>query len=712
MIRRTLWPLAAGTALLAAQALPVPPQAPGPKSPAPEKVAPLAGEIVARTKDNKDVAFNLSNAKLYDIIQQVASLAGLNYTVDPAVKNGPVRLYMYGKLERNGIEDVLGLALKLNGVAVVRNGDFLEFVPVQASKAATPLVYGTRPADGLGESFVVTQIIPLRFLDAEGFGAFAKEFLSVDGRAVPDKGRNVLVAMDYLQNVRRVLDFVELMDKQPFDQKRLALFRLKNASPERLVKELEPILRAANVPIGTGALQVLPIQSLNSLLVITQAGEWLPDLKGWIDRFDEAPHTESGELFILPLKHAKAETVYPILTQVLRLQGGSQPAAPALPALQPSLSRPFGQPPYPAFGTSGTGGASAPPVQAAPAPPPSPTPTTPGSAAMAAGSGGPLSASASITVDTANNSLLVFGTQRDCAVIEDAVRKLDLLPRQVLIEATILDLTMVGEFAYGFSGFLKAHYNPSEINVNDYNGGALSRDWRIDRADPSGGFTYTLAAATSQGLLKLILTAKDSKTNTNVLSQPRLWALDNQPARLQVQDQIPIPVNTYVPGTNGGTGSNGYAVTNVQYLDTGLTLTVTPHINGSGVIRLEVQQEISSSSGVETLGSGQSAIQAPRISRRQLTTELITRDGDTVVLGGLIQQNKSDSTVGLPLLNRIPVLRHLFSTNSHVNQKSELVILLTPKVVMTLEDGNRVTQELRSKIAELPPPSRPTPRTD
>lgn len=675
------------------------------------KVLPTAGALpVAKgDKGSSDVVLNFSNARLFDIIQQVARLSGLNYTIDPALKDAPVRLFMNGRLEENSLPDVLALALKLNGVAMVRNGDFLEFVPVKGSsaEAAAPLFVGTQPTDSLGESYLATQVIPLKFLDAESFSGFAREFMSQQGHIAPDKARNLVVAVDYVQNLHRVLDFVALMDKQPFAQKQLALFRLRNVSPEGLVKELDPVLKAVNVPVGTGALQILPLQSLNAILVVTQSPEWIPDIKAWCDRFDEEPHGEEGELYVLPVKYAKADVLYPILAQVLRLQvsAGMPPrAGEGLPSPRVGASPAFGQPPYPSLQTSGASGLSALGAGAAPdqgplaqASAPAAQPTT----SASAGAGGPLSPHASITVDPENNSLLIFGNRHDYALVESAVRKLDQMPKQVLIEATILDITMTGEFEYGFSGFLQSHYDPSQINLSGASGGPFSRDARIDRPASDGGFTYTSIFASRFGLVNLVFSAKDSQKNANIISQPRLWALDNRPARLLVQDQIPIPVNTFIPGTGTGVGSSGYSVTNVQYLDTGLNLTVTPHINGSGAIRLELQQDISSSTETDTLGSGSSAITAPRISRRTLSTELIAQDGSTVVLGGLISEEKDRTRVGLPVLNRIPILRDIFSSNSKVHQKSELVLLLTPHIVAAPEDLDRVGKDLREQVQKL-----------
>lgn len=671
----------------------------------------LAGHLVVQDlKTGKDVVLNFANAKLYDVVQQVARVLGLNYVIDPAVKDAPVRLFMNGGLEKDSLLDVLGLALKLHGIGVVRNGDFLEVVPLSSvtTRSAVPLYFGTQPPEITGESFVVAQILPLKFLDTDSFAGFAKEFMSQDGRLVTDKGRNLVIVMDYLQHLRRVLDYAEWMDRPPFNQKKLALFRLKNASPDRLLKELEPVLKAQNMPIGTSALQLVPIQSLNALLLVAQADEWVPEVKTWLDRLDETPRSEEGELFVVQLRFAKAESVYPLLAQVLKIPGGGAitRTANALPSTSLGSARPFGTP------TSPLGSASSPisnPVGGAGSPLGGASATSQvaqvvssapqvGSAGQM--SNGPLSPGASVIVDPDNNALLVFGTRRDFSLIESAVDKLDRMPRQVLIEATILDLSMTGDFEFGFSGFLKKNYTASETNLAG-NPIAVGRDFRIDRTDAQSPFTYTGLFTTRAGLVNLILSAKDSKKNVNVVSQPRVWALDNHPARLLVQDQIPIPVNTFIPGTGTGTGSSGYSVTNAQYLDTGLNLTVTPHINGNGVIRLEIQQEISSSSALETLGTGSSAIQAPRISRRSLSTEMIAPSGATVVLGGLVSQNSTLTSDGLPFLNRIPLLRSLFGSTSRVKQKSELVILLTTEVVSDTDSLDRVTMEVRKRVNQV-----------
>ncbi|WP_306591286.1 type II secretion system secretin GspD [Geothrix sp. 21YS21S-4] len=684
------------------QPVPQPGQAPAPNSGAPPVAGPkkpVAGQLIVRDKAGKDVLLNFANAKLYDVIQQVARVAGLNYTVDPAVKDGPVRLFMNGRLEEDGLLDVLSLALKLHGVAMVRNRDFLEFVPLNAAtgRSASPLFVGTQPLEGMGESFLVTQVLPLKFLDAEGFGGFAKDFLSHDGKALPDKNRNLLILMDYVQNIRRVMDFADLMDKQPFEQRKLAFFRLKNASPDRVQKELEPLLKAAGVPVGTGALQLLPVSSLNGLLLISQATEWMGEVKSWIERFDEVPQTEDGEIFVLPVRYAKAETLYPLLTQVLRLPVGGMSISKNSNLTNAALPAPrsFGSPTNSLGGTLGAYPPSQTQGTAVQAPQPASTSTA---VTPSLSQPGPLSPGVTISVDPDNNALVIFGPRRDYALIQAAVEKLDQVPRQVLIEATILDLSMTGEFELGLSGFIQSRFAPADVNVNSLPTPANKYDWRVDRTSSSGPFTFSGVAVSGSQLLGVLLSVKDSKSNVNVVSQPRIWALDNRPARLLVQDQIPVPVNTFIPGSGTGTGSSGYSVTNAQYLDTGLNLTVTPHINGSGTIRLEINQEISSSSGFETLGSGDSAIQAPRISRRSLSTELIAQDGATVILGGLVRQDSTHTTTGVPFFNRIPLLRNLLGSTRKVNTKSELVIMMTPRVISQAEDIDRVTHEIRERV--------------
>jgi|GEM_PF-4134794 len=739
MIRRSL--VLCSTLGLCAQeppppAPPVPAPVPVPQPPAPgvrpaseaEKQKPLAGVTPFQgSRPVKEVIINFSNAKLFDIIQQIARVEGLNYTIDPAVKDGTVRLFMNGKLEKGNLSDVLALALKLQGVAVVRNGDFLEFVPVQGAvaRAGTPMYQGTQAPEGLGQSFVAIQVVPLRFIDADAFASFAKEFMTHDGKALVDKGQNVVLFQDYIQNLTRILDFVQLMDKQPFEQKKIALIRLKNASPDHVLKELEPILKASNVPIGTGALQLLPIQSLNAILLVTQVGDWIPDIQGWIDRFDDQPRGEEGEIFMISVRYAKAEVLYPLVAQILHLSGAGTQGARASNLVSPNLApaRSVGSPAgfqqqlgvtgsatgvagSPFGATAGSQGTSVSAFSPAPQPTQTAVAATPqgtgptANPAQPGASNGPLSPSCTVTVDPDNNTLIVFGSRRDAALVQVAVDKLDRMPRQVLLEATILDLSMSGDFEFGFSGYLQSHFDPSAVSVNGAPGGPFTSDARIDRPGFTDAFTFTGVFTSGKGLVKAILTAKDSKKNVNLVSQPRLWALDNRPARLLVQDQIPIPVTTFIPGSGTGTGSSGYTVTNAQYLDTGLNITVTPHINANGVIRLEVQQDISSSLGLDTLGSGTNAIQAPRISRRSLSTEFIAPDGATVILGGLIQQNRTHTVTGLPFINRIPILRSLLGSTSSTRDKSELVILITPRIITDTDSLDRVGKEFRDTLAK------------
>ena len=735
IIHRPLVPLAlvstlmaqappAGTALKPVPALAPMPEPRGPKL--------LAGPVIVRDeKTGKDIVLNFSNAKVLDVVQQVARVLSLNYVVDPAVKDVSIRLFMNGRLEKDCLLDILGLALKLHGVSLVKNGDFLEVVPLSSitTRSAIPLFFGTQPPDSTGDSFVVAQIIPLKYLDTESFAGFAKEFMSQDGRLIQHKGRNMIIVMDYVQHLKRVLDYVEWLDRSPFNQKKIALFKLKGTSPDKLLKELEPVLRAQNVPVGTSALQLIPINSLNALFLVSQAEEWIPEVKAWVDRFDQAPpRSEDGEFFVLHVRFAKAETIYPLLAQVLRLPTGMNGGARSASGLPPSSlgpARQFGTPTSPLGSTLTSFGASGSTLGAQNASFGEQTPTvnstatlpnlaaansgaTPGSGGTSAANatpgalstGGPLSNGASVTVDPDNNALLIFGTRKDYSLIESAVEKLDRMPRQVLIEATIMDLSMAGDFEFGLSGFLQKRYNSADTNLAG-DSTALANDYKIVRPDSTSAFTYTGLFTSRLGLVNLILSAHDSKKNVNVVSQPRIWALDNRPSRLLVQDQIPIPVNTYVPGTGTSNGSgNGYTVTNAQYLDTGLNFTVTPHINGNGVIRLEIQQEISSSSGLETLGSGTAAIQAPRVSRRSLTTEMVAPSGSTVILGGLVSQTTTHTTDGIPFINRIPFLRNLFGTTSRATQKSELVILLTPQVVADPEALDRVTLEVRKRVEQ------------
>jgi len=298
-----------------------------------------------------------------------------------------------------------------------------------------------------------------------------------------------------------------------------------------------------------------------------------------------------------------------------------------------------------------------------------------------------------ITADEPNNAIVVFATPRNYALVEDALRKLDVPPTQVMIDASISEVTLNHTLQYGIQWAFESgpsHLYPGAA-APTRSGGALTQGTTSAPVQNFPGFSYTYAAPNVQATLNALKTV----TDVNVLSAPKLMVLNNHTATIEVGDQVPISTGSATNLTSGAP-----IVNSVEYRDTGIILKITPRVNAGGLVLLDIAQEVSGVSPT-TPASG---IDSPTIEQRKIETSVAVQDGETIALGGLIknQVNKGRSTV--PVLGDIPVLGHLFGDTTHDLVRTELVVLLTPRVVRTPVDARAVTQALRDAIELAAPP--------
>jgi general secretion pathway protein D len=265
-------------------------------------------------------------------------------------------------------------------------------------------------------------------------------------------------------------------------------------------------------------------------------------------------------------------------------------------------------------------------------------------------------------------------------MIEATLRRLDITPLQVLIEVTIAEVGLVDELSYGLQWFFKA--GDSSISFATFSDGVL------DSAFP--GFSYFFNGTDA----KVALNALTEITDVRVISSPQLMVLDNQSARLQVGDEVPISTQSATSTVD----SDARIVNSIQYRDTGVVLEVTPRVNASGLVVLDVLQEVS-----DVIETTTSNIDSPTIQQRVIQTTVAVQSGDTIALGGLIRDREEDSTSGVPLLSSIPVLGNLFKTTEKISRRVELLVLITPRVVRNRREALEVTDELRRRLSKLAP---------
>jgi general secretion pathway protein D len=298
--------------------------------------------------------------------------------------------------------------------------------------------------------------------------------------------------------------------------------------------------------------------------------------------------------------------------------------------------------------------------------------------------------------DTDNNSLLIWATSQNYERIISTLERMDVPPRQVLIEATIAEVTLTGELKYGVQWFFNN-------NIGDGYGGTgslgLPTDLTLTNAlanIPAGQFSY--AITDSADVVKGLLTALASDSKLRVLSSPHVMVLDNQQASFRVGSQQPVRQGTTTTGS-GVTTSGG-----VEYKDIGVLLEVLPRINAGGMVNMEIKQEVVEPGPlVEVSQTGSVALKERSYQQRTVTSKVVVKSGQTLVLGGMIRDNRTEGQGGIPILYKIPVLGALFGNTEERLVRTELIVLITPRVVQGSEEASQVTEEIKRKMQQIAP---------
>ena len=286
-----------------------------------------------------------------------------------------------------------------------------------------------------------------------------------------------------------------------------------------------------------------------------------------------------------------------------------------------------------------------------------------------------------IIADQENNALIVKATRADYAKIKAAIRRLDVMPLQVLVEATIVEVTLTDELSYGLQWYFD--------HTIEGRGQGIGEFFPLT-VDPS--FSYTLKDTSGGVRAVLNLLAADSRLN--VVSSPSLMVLDNRTATIKVGDQVPI--RTSETTSLASSGTDPLVTSTIQYRDTGVLLEVTPRVNPGGMVMLEITQDVNDVDNTTT-----SAIDSPTIIQRRITTSVAVQSGESVVLGGLIRDNESESESGIPVLSSIPGLGRLFSTRVTSNTRTELLVLITPTAISNVAEARDATVEMKKKLAGI-----------
>ena len=645
------------------------------------------------------VILNFEAADLREVVRNIlGDILNENYTIDPAV-GGTVTIRTSTGIPRDALTATLETLLRANGATMVKNGGLYQVVPQAVAVRGNTVPQLGNSTRALPQGFSV-QIVPLRYVGVKEMVRLLEPFAK-DAQAVrPDELRNLLILAGTERELKNLMDTIDMFDIDWMAGMSAGVFTLQNSDVKSVMAELDKIIGDKNTSPIAGILRIVPLERMNALMVITPQQAYLDQIKIWIERLDKGGGDAGGGLqfYVYNLQNQRAEKLGPLLQQAFTGRA-SQPSGAAAPTVAPGT--PAGtivNPPTFTPVNPSTGGSNL-------TPPPAPTPT----AATGPGSGSGIVRNLQVVADKDNNTLLIIATAAEYSVIEAALRKLDVPQRQVVMEVTIAEVTLTDDIQFGVDWLFRGGApsgngsggNINSLLVGSQNPGAPSNG-NSAIAKLAQGFTYILNNAKFPGGIQAALKLLDSYGNTKVIANPHVAALDNQKATIKSGDRIPISSNTTVGGTLNG------ITTTSQYIDTGVLLQVTPHINAGGLVTLDVQAEVSVPGN-----SGCPAEQqcAPPISTRSVQTLIAVPTGRTMVMGGLINETRSNTSQGIPLVSRIPFLGGLFGEQELKNNRTELVLFITPRVVADEKDISLVIDDLRKRMDYLDRmfPSKDTP---
>jgi general secretion pathway protein D len=625
-----------------------------------------------------DIALNFPEADVKVVAEAVlGDLLGMNYTIEPGV-SGPVTVVTARPIARASVIPFLEDAFAIGGFALVLDGGRARIEPI--GRGAGGGIAGP-DTPGFG-----TELVQLQFVNAEQMRALIAPILP-NVVSVSDPARNTLLLRGTSGQRASARDLLQQFDVNWLRSMNFALIVPKRTDARVIVPELEKLINAPDSPTR-GLVRIIAMEKVNGILAISRQKQFLEDVNRWIEILDRQGQNNEPRLFVYKVQNSRSRDLARTLNRAFgRGSGDSEGATEQQQAAFADSGAADGAAAASAPASRASGGvyngygaATARPAIASP------------EAAKALGDTGEQGDGGSasgpdgvqITSDDTNNAILVYGTPRQYAVIEDALRKLDVPPMQVLIEAAITEVSLTDDLRYGLQwNFIEG--NENIVLTDSTTGTNLVRD--------VPGFSFLFG---NSGSLTGVLNALEGKTKVNVVSAPKLLVINNQTASLQVGNQVPILTQNSTSTISG----DSPVINAIEYRDTGVILRITPRVNGSGLVLLDITQEVSDVLSSRASGS---SINSPTISTRKVSTSVAVQDGQVLALGGLIRNIQTRDKTGIPFLSQIPIIGGLFGRQVEATDKIELVILLKPRVVRTVDDARAITEELRQKIRSLEP---------
>jgi general secretion pathway protein D len=629
-----------------------------------------------------EITLNFEAVDLREVIKVIfEEILSENYLIDPAVQ-GVVTINTTLPVSKTDVLPILESILELNQATMIYEDSVYKIIPTANVKkiVTTPTVGDLRRA-GQG-----IQVVPLKYVAATEMQKILNSISDNPENIKVDEVRNILILNGSGRMINNYVKTIKMFDVDWLSGMSFGLFPLQHTDAKTITDDLMAVIGDdKNGPLA-GMVRLIPIERLNAVMVVSHQNYYINEIRKMIEQFDLGVDKAPGRrLYVYRLKHGKAENIADILQRIFGQQGAGAAEGASLGSTESRKLSNIRPPAISGVPMSSRDTKSVdkleqrqPAVEAVRGS----SATTSTSAFPDSSSGGAESSyPVTIIADNDNNSILVLASSQDYRKIQTTIERLDVAPRQVLIEATIAEVQLTDNLSYGVRWFLEGGL-----------GKGYTFDAGLNAPLPSaiGGDGFSLGIFNNLQELRLFFDVLETESSVKLLSAPQIMVVDNQTANFRVGDQIPIVTRT----SQSTTDANAPIVSEVQFRDTGTLLQVTPRINAGGMVTLEISQEVSRPGNEPAVGGGGNV----PIAQRTIDSTVIVHSGQTIVLGGLIREDMTTSNGGVPVLKDIPVMGNLFSNTRDNKNRTELIITLTPRVITNPNEAYEISKELRDKI--------------
>ncbi|UZR28681.1 type II secretion system secretin GspD [Methylococcus mesophilus] len=698
------------------------------------------GKGGGRTSPRKEGKYtlNFDDADLSEVTKVIlGDTLKVNYVLSPKV-TGKVSLQTTRPLTEDEMIPTLETLLRMNGAALIRDGGMYKIEPdAQAAISAS----GPGVGRGMMEPGYQLRVVPLRYISAQEMQKVLEPIMPPKAVLRMDETRNLVMVAGTAEELGGVMEAVQIFDVDYMRGMSVAIYPVKNADVPTIAEELTKVLGLGGKGAMGNVLRILPIERLNAILAVAPEMHHLQEVQDWIERLDRYNTTRTGNVHVYRCQHVDA-------TELARTLGGifGGGAGKSGPSLAPGLtgmdvssgsSSAFGSASSAGFGgtSSGTGYGGSGSSFGGSGSSFGGTGSSTGSGSTLGGSSGGMGSStggssgglgrsgggmggtggglgtsggsfgggrsgaggqgtsmmqlgnnARVVADPSNNALIVIAKPQDWKEIEAVIQALDILPLQVLIDATIVEISLVNDLKYGLKWLINSGSSHSTMNSN------ILSTFK-DFFGTAGGFSYAFIA--NGGNVKVLLNMLASENLVNVISSPSLMVLNNQQAKINVGDQVPVLTGTGSTTINTTSQFNQY-----QQQQSGVTLQIRPRVNSGGLVSLDVFQSISTPTEI-TLSGGADGTKSFKFANREIQSTVAVPNGETLALGGLISDKRTEDQSGIPYMNKLPMIGWMFGSTEIKPERTELVVLITPRVVEKKGDINAISNEFRRRLTNL-----------